>query len=127
MYCVDPTNDGDVSRELDIGPKKRKPNPNSVVVWYTPPTAPPTPRGSRSGRRRSATYSRHHVPGEWAERQTRSAVGEVEGGVAGGVPRFGIPGVKPERVIKVPSAEDDVERPVYLCTLPMTNEKPGKR
>ena len=38
MRC--PTKDGDVSRELDAGPKKGKPNPNSGVVWYTPPTVP---------------------------------------------------------------------------------------
>ena len=40
---------------------------------------------------------------------------------------FGMPGVKPDRVVQVTSAEDDVERPVYLYTLPLTNEKPGKR
>jgi SAM-dependent methyltransferase len=40
---------------------------------------------------------------------------------------FPIPGVKPDKVLKVTSAEDDVERPVYLYTLPLTQEKPGKR
>lgn len=40
LYCVDPTKEGDVSRELDAGPKGGKPNPNSAVVWYTPRTAP---------------------------------------------------------------------------------------
>ncbi len=40
LYCVDPTKDGDVSRELDAGPKKGKPNPNSAVVWYTPSRVP---------------------------------------------------------------------------------------
>jgi outer membrane protein assembly factor BamB len=40
LYCIDPTKVGDVSRELDAGPKKGKPNPNSGVVWYTPPTVP---------------------------------------------------------------------------------------
>jgi len=40
LYCIDPTKDGDVSRELDAGPKTGKPNPNSGVVWYTPPTVP---------------------------------------------------------------------------------------
>jgi outer membrane protein assembly factor BamB len=41
LYCVDPTKDGDVSRELEAAPKKGKPNPNSAVVWYTPPAVPP--------------------------------------------------------------------------------------
>lgn len=36
LYCVDPTKKGDVSRELDAGPMKGKPNPNSAVVWWTP-------------------------------------------------------------------------------------------
>jgi outer membrane protein assembly factor BamB len=36
LYCIDPTGEGDVSRELDAGPGKGKPNPNSKVVWYTP-------------------------------------------------------------------------------------------
>ncbi|HJZ57289.1 MAG TPA: PQQ-binding-like beta-propeller repeat protein, partial [Gemmataceae bacterium] len=40
LYCVDPTRDGDVSRELEAAPKKGRPNPNSAVVWYTPPTVP---------------------------------------------------------------------------------------
>lgn len=40
LYCVDPTRVGDVSRELDDGPKKGKPNPNSAVVWYTPQAVP---------------------------------------------------------------------------------------
>ncbi|QEL18357.1 SAM-dependent methyltransferase [Limnoglobus roseus] len=40
---------------------------------------------------------------------------------------FPIPGVKPDRVLKVTSSEDDRERPVYLYTLPLTNEKPGNR
>jgi outer membrane protein assembly factor BamB len=40
LYCIDPTKHGDVSRELEDGPKKGKPNPNSAVVWYTPPTVP---------------------------------------------------------------------------------------
>src|SRR5262249_11655027 len=40
LYCIDPTKDGDVSRELEDGPKKGKPNPNSAVAWYTPPTVP---------------------------------------------------------------------------------------
>ena len=40
---------------------------------------------------------------------------------------FPIPGVKPDQVLKVTSAEDDVERPVYLYTLPLTKEKPGER
>jgi outer membrane protein assembly factor BamB len=40
LYCIEPTKDGDVSRELDAGPKGGKPNPNTAVVWYTPPTAP---------------------------------------------------------------------------------------
>jgi hypothetical protein len=40
---------------------------------------------------------------------------------------FAIPGVRPDRVVKVTSAEDDVERPVYLYTIPLTREKPGGR
>lgn len=40
LYCMDPTKNGDVSRELEAAPKKGKPNPNSAVVWYTPPTVP---------------------------------------------------------------------------------------
>ena len=40
---------------------------------------------------------------------------------------FPIPGVKPDKVVKVTSDEDDVERPVYLYTLPLTKEKPGKQ
>jgi len=40
LYCIDPTKTGDVSRELDAGPKKGKPNPNSAVVWYTPKEVP---------------------------------------------------------------------------------------
>src|SRR5262249_37596401 len=40
LYCVDPTKAGDVSRELEAGPKKGKPNPNSAVVWYTPREVP---------------------------------------------------------------------------------------
>ena len=38
---------------------------------------------------------------------------------------FAIPGVKPTMVVKVTSAEDDVERPVYLYIIPFTPEKPG--
>jgi outer membrane protein assembly factor BamB len=40
LYCVDPTKEGDVSRELEAGPRKGKPNPNSAVVWYTPKEVP---------------------------------------------------------------------------------------
>ena len=40
LYCIDPTKNGDVSRELEIEPKKGKPNPNSAVVWYTPHKVP---------------------------------------------------------------------------------------
>jgi len=36
LCCIDPTKKGDVSPELDAGPKKGKPNPNSAVVWSTP-------------------------------------------------------------------------------------------
>lgn len=35
LYCIDPTKTGDVSRELEDGPGKGKPNPNSAVVWHT--------------------------------------------------------------------------------------------
>src|SRR5262249_18999561 len=37
---------------------------------------------------------------------------------------FAIPGVKPDKVVRVTSVEDDVERPVYLYTVPLTREKP---
>jgi len=40
---------------------------------------------------------------------------------------FAIPGVRPARVVRVTSSEDDVERPVYLYTVPLTREKPGGR
>lgn len=40
LYCVDPTKTGDVSPELDDGPKKGKPNPNSAVVWCAGRKAP---------------------------------------------------------------------------------------
>jgi outer membrane protein assembly factor BamB len=34
LFCIDPTRRGDVSLELDDGPGKGKPNPNSAVVWH---------------------------------------------------------------------------------------------
>jgi protein-L-isoaspartate O-methyltransferase len=37
---------------------------------------------------------------------------------------FPIPGVTPEKVVRVTSDEDDVERPVYLYTVPLKKEKP---
>lgn len=40
---------------------------------------------------------------------------------------FPIPGAKPDKVLQVTSSEDDVERPVYLYTLPLTKEKTVKR
>ena len=40
---------------------------------------------------------------------------------------FPIPAIKPDRVLKVTSADDDVERPVYLYTIPLTREKLGDR
>ncbi len=40
---------------------------------------------------------------------------------------FPIPGVTPDKVLKVTSAEDDVERTVYLYTLPLMKEKAGKQ
>jgi protein-L-isoaspartate O-methyltransferase len=36
---------------------------------------------------------------------------------------FPIPGVTPDRVVKVTSEEDDVERPIYLYTVPLRKEK----
>ncbi len=36
---------------------------------------------------------------------------------------FAIPGIVPDKVLKVTSAEDDVERPVYLYTIPLTKGK----
>jgi outer membrane protein assembly factor BamB len=41
--------------------------------------------------------------------------------------QFPIPGLKPDRVVRVTSAEDGVERPVYLYTVPFTREKAGAR
>ncbi|HJZ58987.1 MAG TPA: PQQ-binding-like beta-propeller repeat protein [Gemmataceae bacterium] len=35
---------------------------------------------------------------------------------------FAIPGMRPDRVVKVTSTDDDVERPVYLYTVPLTRE-----
>lgn len=40
---------------------------------------------------------------------------------------FAIPGVTPDRVIRVTSEEDDVERPVYLYTVPLKRAKAGER
>lgn len=40
---------------------------------------------------------------------------------------FAIPGVVPDRVVKVTSTDDDVERPVYLYTLPFTRRKGDDR
>lgn len=37
---------------------------------------------------------------------------------------FAIPGYIPDRVIKITSEDDDVERPVYLYTIPLKREKP---
>jgi protein-L-isoaspartate O-methyltransferase len=37
---------------------------------------------------------------------------------------FAIPGVKPDKVMKVTSSDDDVERPLYLYTIPLKKEKP---
>jgi outer membrane protein assembly factor BamB len=33
LYCIDPTKEGDVSPELEAGPGKGRPNPNSAAVW----------------------------------------------------------------------------------------------
>ena len=40
---------------------------------------------------------------------------------------FPIPGMKPDRVLKVTSDEDDVERPLYLYTVPLRKEKHAGR
>ena len=40
---------------------------------------------------------------------------------------FPIPGVKPDMVLKVTSSEDNLERPVYLYTLPLTKVKAVKQ
>lgn len=37
---------------------------------------------------------------------------------------FAIPGIVPEKVIKMKSDEDDVERPIYLYRVPLKHEKP---
>ncbi len=52
LYCIDPTKEGDVSRELDAGPKKGKPNPNSAVVWCTPRGVPPDAPRIEVGRKK---------------------------------------------------------------------------
>jgi hypothetical protein len=36
---------------------------------------------------------------------------------------FAIPGVTPDKVVKVTSEDDDIERPVYLYTIPLRKEK----
>jgi hypothetical protein len=36
---------------------------------------------------------------------------------------FAIPGVTPTKVVRVTSTDDDVERPVYLYTVPLAREK----
>jgi len=36
---------------------------------------------------------------------------------------FAIPGVMPDKVVRITSEEDDVERPVYLYTVPLRKEK----
>ena len=36
---------------------------------------------------------------------------------------FPIPGVKPDKTVMVTSAEDDVERPIYLYSIPLVKEK----
>jgi outer membrane protein assembly factor BamB len=33
LWCIDATKEGDVSRELNDGPRRGKPNPNSGAVW----------------------------------------------------------------------------------------------
>jgi SAM-dependent methyltransferase len=40
---------------------------------------------------------------------------------------FAIPGIIPDKVIKITSEEDDVERPLYLYSVPLKREKPGDR
>jgi len=40
LFCIDPTKTGDISLEVDDGPKKGKANPNSAVVWHTPRKVP---------------------------------------------------------------------------------------
>jgi outer membrane protein assembly factor BamB len=52
LVCVDPTKTGDVSRELDDGPGKGKPNPNSAVVWHTPREVPADAPRIMAGKRR---------------------------------------------------------------------------
>ena len=38
-----------------------------------------------------------------------------------------IPGMKPDRVVKITSTDDDIERPLYLYTVPLVGEKAGDR
>ena len=64
LYCIDPTKDGDVSRELDAGPKKGKPNQNSGVVWYTPQIVPAdVPRFTVGKRKRDLLRDREYYFG----------------------------------------------------------------
>jgi outer membrane protein assembly factor BamB len=52
LYCIDPTKAGDVSVELDDGPKKGKPNPNTAVVWHTPRAVPADAPRIETGRQK---------------------------------------------------------------------------
>ena len=40
---------------------------------------------------------------------------------------FAIPGIVPDKVVQVSSTDDDVERPLYLYSVPLKPEKPGGR
>lgn len=64
LYCIDPTKSGDVSRELDDGPKKGKPNPNSAAVWWTPREVPAdAPRVETGKKKRDLLRSRDYYYG----------------------------------------------------------------
>jgi outer membrane protein assembly factor BamB len=52
LLCIDPKKTGDVSPELDDGPKKGKPNPNSAVVWQTPREVPADAPRIEDGKRK---------------------------------------------------------------------------
>ncbi|HLW66279.1 MAG TPA: PQQ-binding-like beta-propeller repeat protein [Gemmataceae bacterium] len=50
LFCIDPTREGDVSRELEAEPGKGKRNANSAVVWSTREAKAPSEPKSLAGR-----------------------------------------------------------------------------
>jgi outer membrane protein assembly factor BamB len=50
LFCIDPTREGDVSRELEAEPGKGKRNANSAVIWSTREAKTPAEPKSLAGR-----------------------------------------------------------------------------